>query len=512
MTKLIDYLRLNAHHYPDKVALRIGASEWTYADALERVEQFCNRFRGSVQPGERVALWFNNSINWYVAFIGLNELDAIAAPINTRLTATEVSFILGDLDVSAVITVPEYRGRHYLEEAHQICQDLGTGARSINAAEGLSPRDWVDSGQPAVDGHRAAAFAQGVLCIQYTSGTTSLPKGAVLTTAAYLNTALHVARCQRVTPNTSFVSAAPFFHCSGTMHAITVCLVSGCTLNSLDVWDPELFLRVTALHSCDVSHMIYFRDVLGLNLSHARKCLTTLAVGHELGTYDYLQRVHEELGIPGLSNIYGMTETCGQFTMWYPDDPLEQRLSGNGRVQLGNAVRVADPVTHQELPAGVCGEIQMKGHTLFQGYLNRPDAWADAFTPDGWFRSGDQGWLSETGHLHYLSRMKDVIRVGGENFAPAEVEQVLRDLCAVSQVCVLPVHDDRLDEVPVAVLCGQMALNKDELIRQMRARLASYKVPREFYSIDEFPMTATNRIQKNTLKEWIRQGRLTILA
>src|SRR4029078_5139588 len=138
---------------------------------------------------------------------------------------------------------------------------------------------------------RTPARADDLLCIQYTSGTTALPKGAMLTNRAYLQTATYVARCQRLTPNSSFISAAPFFHCSGTMHAITVCLLAGCTLNALSAWDPERFLDETLQHDCSISHMVSSRDVLALGAERARPRLATMRVTHDLGTRDYLARI-----------------------------------------------------------------------------------------------------------------------------------------------------------------------------------------------------------------------------
>jgi len=510
--QLFDYLEFNAAAYPNKAALRINEREWSYSQVLKLSEKFLSRFRGKFQAGDRVAIWFNNSINWYVTFLTLQKLGVVAAPINTRLTASEVAQILEDLQASAIITVNAYRNRHYLEEARELCRLIGAGITLIDASDDISPEDW----QEETFGLRSASAStldlSDVLCIQYTSGTTSLPKGAMLGSAQYLQTAAHVAAAQSITPNTSFISAAPFFHCSGTMHAITVCQIMGCTLNSIDVWDPELFLWTTDKYQCDTSHMIYFRDVLALNSGAARHQLRSLNVSHELGTYDFLKRVYEELDIPGLSNLYGMTETCGQFAMWYADDDVELRLSSNGRPQPGNFLRIADPESGVPLSPGDLGEIQMRGRTLFKGYFNRPEANQQAWTADGWFRSGDLGRLSAEGQLHYLTRGKDIIRVGGENFAPAEVEQAIRDVTSFTQVCVLAVSDERLDEVPVAIVSGPSSMARDDMVISLRKRLASFKIPREFYRVDNMPITATNRIQKNVLKSWISEARLEKLV
>ena len=237
-----------------------------------------------------------------------------------------------------------------------------------------------------------------------------------------------------------------------------------------------------------------------------------MRVSHDLGTRDYLARIHDELGIDGISNIYGMTETCGQFTMWFPDDPLDKRLSANGRAQPGNRVRIADPDTGAPLAAGAPGEIQMKGPTVTPGYFNRPEVTAAAFTADGWLHSGDLGTTTPDGELVYIARLKEIIRVGGENLAPAEVEQVLRDTCRVQQVCVLGVPDARLEEVAAAVVVGGNGTDWQAVLREMRTRLAGFKIPRSIYTADELPVTATNRVHRAVLREWIVEGKLTRVA
>ena len=348
-----------------------------------------------VAPGDRVGLWLHNSFAWLATFLALNALGAVSVPINTRLTAAECGTILRDARVRALVTTRRYRGRDYLDEALSGDASADAGMVVFAASDDVPAAAWpVHGGRGRVAADRID-MPGDMLCIQYTSGTTATPKGVLLTNAAYLRTANYVAHCQRLTPSTRFISAAPFFHCSGTMHAITVCLLAGCTLDSLSVWDPQRFLDETERQRCDASHMIYFRDVLVLGAPRAREQLATMRVAHDLGTRDYLLRIRDELGIDGISNIYGMTETAGQFTMWFPDDPLERRISANGRPQPGNALRIGDPDTGAPLPPGAVGEIQMQGATVTPGYFNRPEANAEAFTADGWLRSGDLGALND---------------------------------------------------------------------------------------------------------------------
>ena len=506
---LVDLLRHDARHHATRPALRIDGVALTYAELERRVDATAAALHRYVKPGDRVGLWLENSFAWIASFLALNALGAVSVPINTRLTSKETTDILRHAEASVVITTGQYRGRAYHDELVSSATTEALDLAVVVAADEQLPSDWpvTTVGKPA-ERPPTAVGIDDVLCIQYTSGTTAMPKGVVLTNRAYLQTAAYVARCQRLTPHSRFISGAPFFHCSGTMHAITVCLVAGCTLDAMSSWDPEYFLDTTERERCDVSHMIYFRDVLALGAERARPKLATLEIAHDLGTREYLQRLHDELGLTGISNIYGMTETAGQFTMWFPDDPLDKRLSANGRPQPGNYIRIGAADTGEPLAAGAIGEIQMKGITVTPGYFNRPAATADAFTADGWLRSGDLGTINHEGELHYIARLKEIIRVGGENMAPAEVEQAIRDATGIQHVCVLGIPDGRLDEVPAAVIAGAASADWSRVLGDLRTKIAGFKIPRAVYHAHQFPLTATNRVQRTVLREWIVAGDL----
>ena len=506
--RIADLLWHDVRQYPEKVAIRIDGRARSFRELGARVQSLVEHFAARIEPGDRVGLWLHNCHAWVESFLALNALGAVVVPINTRLTGAELRQIFQIAQLHGLVTTAHYRKRDYAQEARDVLRDAGGHVRIWEADDDVPPDAWPQVQLGSAAQRSRVRTPDDVFCIQYTSGTTSIPKGVMLSDSAYIATAAYVARCQRLTPSSRFISAGPFFHCSGSMHALTVCLLAGCTLTSMSVWDPERFVAQVAEHRCDVSHMVYYRDVLALGSERVRADLASMQVTHDLGTPAFLRRIHDELGIPGISNIYGMTETAGQFTMWFPDDPLDLRISGNGRPQPGNEVRIADPVSLQEVARGDTGEIQMRGQTVSRGYFENPDAQAQAFTPDGWFRSGDLGRIGDEGQLVYVARLKEMIRVGGENLAPAEVEQALREVCGTPTVCVLGVPDPRLDEVPAAVLVRPATDDWTAAMAQLRQRLAGFKVPRAIYLAEELPITATNRVQRATLKSWIEEQRL----
>ncbi|MDQ8729190.1 class I adenylate-forming enzyme family protein [Bradyrhizobium sp. LHD-71] len=503
-TILDDYLRHNVVHFGGRTAVTIDDDALTYTQLAVFVEDARLLLGKLIEPGDRVAIWLPNSFSWIASFLAVASLGGVLVPINTRLTGSEVVTILADAGVRVLITAPSYRGRDYLEEARDIAGSLV--ASIVSAPPSTPPSAWQTF--ESASQTRGEPLAGGVFCIQYTSGTTATPKGVMLTQPLYIHGASYVANCQRLTPASNFMSAAPFFHCSGSMHAVTTCLVSGATLHSMSVWDPDYFLRLVERHRGDTGHGIFFRDIVALGAAKACKPLTTLKVANDIEPPEFLRRLAEEFGITGIANIYGMTETGGNLTMWYPHDPFEKRITGNGRPQAPNAIRIVDPETGETRGFNEPGEIQMKGPTITPGYYRRPDANAAAFTADGWFRSGDAGMLSPEGELRYLARQRDVIRVGGENVAPAEVEQALCEETGLKLISVVGVPDERLGEVAAAVAPASENVDWLQVLDKLRARLAGFKMPRQVYVTDAMPMTATNKVQRAVLRQWIGQDKL----
>jgi fatty-acyl-CoA synthase len=502
-----EILAYNATYFPGRIAVTIDERALTYGGLAAQVREVRKLLaQQHVEAGDRVAIWLPNSFAWIATFLAVTSLRAVSVPVNTRLTIAEVDVILRDADARVLITTSQYRGRNYLDEAN--AGDFPCPV-TIEASDDSPAEEWRIWTRASALRLRSPPVRDDLFCIQYTSGTTSKPKGVMLTEQMYLRTAAHCAKCQVLTPSTSFMSAAPFFHCSGSMHAITVCLLAGCTLHTMSAWDVERFLNLAQIHQGEVGHGVYLRDVVAYGVDRARPYLTTLKTVSTVGTAGHLRMLHDGLGVTGIANLYGMTETCGNITMWYPNDLLIKRISGNGRPQVGNSIRIADLQTGADCAPNQAGEIQMKGATVTPGYFQRPEATANAFTADGWFRSGDLGSLTDEGELHYIARVKEIVRVGGENVSPAEVEEVLRDVSGLKQVCVLAVPHERLGEVAAAVVISEGEVVWPAVLLEVKNRLANFKVPREIYVTDAFPMTATNKVQRSVLQKQIADGKFT---
>jgi acyl-CoA synthetase (AMP-forming)/AMP-acid ligase II len=506
-TTYADVLAYNRASFADRTAITIDDRALSFPGLAALVEQARRLLARHVAPGDRVAIWMPNSFAWVATFLAVRSLGAALVPVNTRLTVAELGVILNDCLPSALVTMSGHRGRDYLAEVHAggiLCRV------TIDASDDVEPQDWRVFTLPGnASSHEPGTTLTDLLCIQYTSGTTSVPKGVMLTESMYLRTAAYTGRCQGLTPSSHFMSAVPFFHCSGMMHALTTCLLAGSTLHSMSAWDVEKFLHLTQMHRGNVGHGIFMRDVIAYGVDKARPYLSTVRTLNATGSLKDLRVIHDELGITGISDLYGMTEVCGNFTMWYPDDPLEKRITGNGRPQPGNYVRAVNVETGSICKSGEDGEIQLKGHTLTPGYFGKPEMTADAFTSDGWLKTGDLGAISDRNELFFKSRLKEIIRVGGENLSPTEIEDVIRDLSGLRHVCVVAVPHERLGEVPVVVVvCEKNGIDWKSVLDMAKERLAGFKMPRAVYLTDGFPVTATNRVQRATLQREIADGKL----
>lgn len=494
----------NRFYYGDRTAITIDECAITFSQLGKLASDVRNFLGQFVCEGEAVAIWLPNSFAWVASLLAARELGAVVVPVNTRLTAREMAYIIEDSGAVAVIAASDFRGRDFVAEA---VATLPSGVVVVDASNDSEASAWQAIGNRGAQ-NRVVPLAAGLMFIQYTSGTTNEPKGVMITEDAFMLTANYCARAQRLSPSSQFMSATPLFHCSGNMHALTTCLIAGSTLHTMSMWDVEKFLHLCSKFRGDVGHGIFMRDVLAYGTEKARRFLGTLDVLAATGSQDDLLMIHDELGIRGVSNLFGMTECCGNLTMWHPDAPLKARISGNGRPQAGNEIRIMGIDSLEPLPAGEAGEIQIRGPTITRGYFNSQDQTAAAFTEDGWLRTGDIGTLTPEFGLSYKTRLKEMIRVGGENVASAEVEQVLREVTDLKELCVVAVSDERLGEVPVLVAVVPEGFDWGSMVPRLRERLAGFKIPRAIYTTASFEKTATNRIQKGRVRRDLAEGKL----
>lgn len=482
-----------------------------------------------VRTGDRVAIWMRNGPEWVVAFYGALKAGATVVPVNTRFRGNEALDIVARSQSRVLVLDDGFKGVSYLgilveeggwkgprrpgdrvpELRAAICRFHNHAGKT--APVGVADYEDVIRSLPLAP-HARPAPADTCL-IQFTSGTTGFPKGAMLGASAYAYTARAVARAQGLDKARRLLSAGPFFHCSGSLHAIAAGVAAGTTVYHLTLWDPELALRIMDRTRCEVAHAVFLRDFLLMaKADRLRDRRLPLKVAYWTGPPEEMDALREDLGIEGICGIYGLTECSGCAAVGDPEEPYEIRRRSIGKPIAGVEVTLRPPFDGSRLGAGE-GEICVRGPNLMQGYYNDPSATASVIDGDGWLRSGDLGRTLPDGSIEFRGRIKDLVRVGGENVAPLEVEAVLSGHPDVLAVTVAGMPDPRLGEVCAAFIIPRegTVLDADDLRRRCAERLADFKVPRYYFLVTSFPMTANNKIRKAELREMALRGELQAL-
>jgi fatty-acyl-CoA synthase len=518
-----------AERYGDKVATVFQNGEVTY-NQLKRTADLVARGLLSlgIGKGDKVAIWMAGYAEWAYAYFALARIGAIMVPVNTRYRPQEVEYVLNKSKASILI-LKEEPNKDYLSLLKELFPDAGEGADAIPNEKLPHLRKIVVSSQRSLIGwisfddlknlstgvseatlKQAAGkvTSEDVAMIQFTSGTTAMPKGAMLYHAAMLRGAFYGSQVLKLTEADRFFSPQPFFHVGGSIKVMLAPIVSGCTMIVQPYFDAGEALELMERHQCNVlmGHQPHYIEYL--NHPDLRKRKLVLEKGMIFARPEVNKRVYDEMGIKKLISPYGLTETHIGGTVCEMDDPLELRMTTVGRPMPGVEMGIRQPEGKDFLPAGEPGEVCFKGWCITKGYFDDPQKTAEALDEEGWFRTGDLGVIGSDGYLRLVGRIKDMIRVGGENVAAADVEAILLKHDAVKQAVAVGMADDRLAEVVavfVELKTGKQA-TEQEIVNYCRAHLASFKVPRRVVFVNDWPMTGAGKIQRYILKESIAQG------
>ena len=343
--------------------------------------------------------------------------------------------------------------------------------------------------------------------MQYTSGTTGFPKGVMLSSRNIVNNGYWLAEGLGLTPDDRLCLCVPLFHCFGCVIGVLGAFTHGACLCAVESFDPLRVLETIERERCTTLYGV--PTMFLAELEHPefhRFDLTSLRTGVMAGALcpePLMRKVIDRMHLPEMTIAYGLTETSPGVTQTPRDASIDERTQTVGRVLPEVEVRIVDPSTGEDVAPGERGELWARGYVVMKGYYNMPDQTAAAITPDGWLRSGDQASVDVEGRVRITGRIKDLIIRGGENIAPKEVEDVLRQHPAVLDVSVYGISSEFFgEEVAAAIrLHADRPADAQDLIAFCEARLARFKVPRHVRIVQTFPMTASGKIQKFRLRE-----------
>lgn len=491
---------------PQRPAIRVDGDVWTFADLHTRVLKTVALLRGlGVKPGDRVGWLALNHPDYITLMCACFRVGAVLVAINARLVAREIAYILGDAGVDVIVSETAFLP--LVEDARAT-----TGLKTVILID--APYEGRAAFADLVAGHAPdaamPAIAPDDIALQlYTSGTTGFPKGALLSHRQLLGT-IEKGRLTGEAWGTwdeddVALVAMPLFHIGGTGWALHA-LEAGATMVILP--RPDVPGMVAAIAGERITRMFAVPAVLLAICQYLESApadltsMTELYYGASPIPLDVLRRSMAAFPNAAFLQCYGATETCGTVVYLppYDHDPAgNQRMRGCGKPFPGNAVKIIDG-DGNTLGPGEVGEICIKSVSVMTGYHNKPEATAKAVV-DGWYLSGDAGYLDADGYLYIHDRVKDMIVSGAENIYPAEVENALHEHPAVADCAVIGVPDARWGEAVKAIVVAKSPVTPEELIAFARERIAGFKVPKSVDFIDVLPRNPSGKILKKDLRE-----------
>lgn len=529
-----DLLDEMAAERPHAQALAFRHEQLSYAALRARVDELARALIAvEVTRGDRVAVLLPNRPEWVVAALAIGKIGGIVSAISTFSTARELGWTLEHSEAVALITVSAFRGRAYLDALHDLCPELAGSApgalrserlprlRTVVSMDGrrvdgvFQPEDFLGLGAgvgtAALRARQRLVNPSDVCYILYTSGSTAIPKGVTLAHGGVIENGFNIGERQHLTPADRLWLAVPLFWSFGSANALPAILTHGGCAVLQESFEPGEALELLDRERCSVYYGM--ANMARAMLEHPDRCrrrLGSMRTGLTIGLAEDIEMTMEAVGARELCNVYGSTETYGNCAVTDAHDPLAWRLHTQGLPLPGMDIRVADPETRRPLPAGEVGELCVAGHVT-PGYFRAPELDAAAFDSEGYFHTGDLGLVGDDGRVRFRGRLKEMIKTGGINVAPLEVEGVLLQHPDVKQAYVVGVPDHDKDEVVVAVLELHEAAAADSgpIVAFCRERLASYKVPIRlvFRKAEEFPRTPTGKIHKPGLREELAMDR-----
>ncbi|MFL5341643.1 MAG: AMP-binding protein [Gemmataceae bacterium] len=506
-------LRRTVERFPDREALVVRHQNYraTYAQLWDCTTRLARGLLAqSVGRGDRVGVWSPNRFEWVIAQYATARIGSILVNINPAYKVTELEFALNQSGVGVLLLAARFRQTAYpplLDQARQNCPGL---RKSF-----VFDTDWNDllaAGDqiPEVEVDRREAELQfdDPINIQYTSGTTGLPKGATLTHHNILNNGYFTGLQLRYTAADRVCIPVPFYHCFGMVLANLACTSHGaCMVVPAECYDPLTVLQTVQAEHCTSLYGV--PTMFCAELDHPRFAefdVSSLRTGIMAGApcpVELMKKVVSTLHMPEVAIGYGMTETSPLSTMTASGDPLERRVGTVGRVMPHVEIKIIDPATGRLVPRGTAGEFCTRGYGVMPGYWENETATSASIDRGGWMHSGDLATMDEAGYVNIVGRLKDLIIRGGENIAPREIEEFLHTHPGVSQAQVIGVPSARYGEEVMAWLLPKPGVNltADELSAFCTSKIATYKIPRYWKVVDAFPMTVTGKVQKFRMRE-----------
>jgi fatty-acyl-CoA synthase len=511
LTTIGAMLRASAAAAPDRPALKelgydgeIGRV-WTYAGLLHDAERLARALATRHAEGARVAVYANNVPEWVLLELGCALAGVTLVTVNPAYQPRELQYVLEQSRSEAIYHVAEFRGNPMGEIVKTVCDEIPAIKHRIL----VDDHDALFAGEH--EGELRAPAPLDPVQIQYTSGTTGFPKGAVLHHQGLVQNGYDAMVRGGAEPGDVLVHHMPMFHTTGC--AILVCggLSVGVTMLLAPLFDPDMIVRVMARERAKFvlgvpTMLVALIDAArrtGADMSSVERVMS----GGSMVAPELCRQAREVFGAP-VQIVYGQTEASPLITLAWYDDSLEDLTGTIGQPIPHIEVSIRDPHTNDVVAVGSQGEICARGYLLMLGYNDNPDATAAAIDADGWLHTGDLGTIDSRGYVKITGRVKEMIIRGGENLFPAEIENAMLEHDAIAECAVVGIPDDTWGELVACFMRAAGADRPDDasLKAFVRERLAPHKTPAFWIWVDEWPLTGSGKIQKFKLRESFERG------
>ena len=506
-----------AEHWGDADALVSVAQgiRWSWRELALRADAMAAGLLAmGLRSGDRIGIWSPNCAEWALTQFAAAKIGLILTTINPAYQTSELEFTLNKVGVKAVVAAERFKTSDYVSMLEAVNVPRLEHRIKIGGAsrQGWLQYDTVSDLASAADRSRVHEIGARVdhreaANIQFTSGTTGLPKGATLSHRNILNNGWLVGRAQQLGPNDRICVPVPLYHCFGMVMGNLAGVTCGATVvYPAAGFDPGATLRAVEQERCTALYGVptMFIAELG-HPEFERFDLSSLRTGVMAGSpcpIEVMRHVVERMHMSGVTIAYGMTETSPVSFQSAVDDPLERRVSTIGQVQPHLEVKVIDAEGHTTA-RGMPGELCTRGYSVMLGYWAEPDRTAEAIDAEGWMHTGDIGTIDELGYGNIVGRIKDMVIRGGENIYPREVEEFLYAHPKVADVQVVGLPDPNMGEELCACirLVANETCDEEEIRTFCLGRIAHYKIPRYIRFVDEFPLTVSGKVQKFVIRE-----------
>jgi fatty-acyl-CoA synthase len=502
---------------------------WTYAELKSRSDAFASGLLAlGLQPGDRVGIWSPNCAEWTIAQFATAKAGLILVNINPAYRLSELEHVLRAVGCRALITAARFKTSDYIAMIRELVPELGNGGsgelRSSRLPElrhvisiagkqdGCLSFDWIlergkQAGNKRLESVSSAVQIDDAVNIQFTSGTTGLPKGATLSHHNLVNNAFFVGEAAGIEPGSRVCIPVPLYHCFGMVMGNLGCVTHAATMvYPSESFDPLSTLEAIEAERCNVLYGVPTMFIAQLNHPEfSRFDLSSLRRGIMAGApcpIEVMKEVASTMHMSEITIAYGMTETSPVSFQSSRDDPFELRVSTVGRIQPHLEVKIID--RHgRVVPRGEAGELCTRGYSVMLGYWNDEARTKEAVDSAGWMHTGDLATIDEHGYCRIVGRIKDMVIRGGENIYPREVEEYLYQHPDIQDVQVFGVPDTKYGEELCAWIISKSgaALDEEGVRGFCQDRISHYKIPRYIRFVESFPSTVTGKVQKFAMRE-----------